>query len=97
MDRYERDPRYRQWLMNKNVGVEVHRGIDELPANRRPTSGILSSLRNSRLSQLVTNSIAMVKLAILEEKRKTNVFYRDERTTGVPRQEEEIELRITSL
>lgn len=97
MGRYERDPRYRQWLMNKNVGVEVHRGIDELPANRRQSSSIMSSLKNSRLSQLVTNSIAMVKLAVLEEKRKTNVFFRDERTTGTPREEEEIELRITSL
>ena len=97
MARYERDPRYRQWLMNKSTGIEVHRGIDDLPANRRQSSSIISSLKNSRLSQIVSNSIAMVKLAVVEEKRKANIFFRDERAAGRAKPEEEIELQITSM
>lgn len=92
---YENDPRYRQWTQNKSVGIAVHRGIDDLPGNR-PRSSIMSSLRNSRLSQIIASSISVVKHAVMEEKRRATVFFEEDRVTN-QNKEEELELQVTAL
>jgi len=96
MDQYEKDVRYRQWSLNKSMGVVVHRGIDTLPVNRSKPASIISSIINSRLSQIVSVSISAIKNAVMEQKRKATVFFSDER---LPNQttEEEMELQITAL
>ncbi|CAF4930548.1 unnamed protein product [Rotaria sp. Silwood1] len=95
MNKYERDVRYRQWLLNKSTGIIVHRGIDNLPVNRSKSS-ILSSFKNSRLSQIVMESISAVKNAVMEEKKKATLFLNDEQTSN-QNNEEEIELQVTAL
>ncbi|CAF3388099.1 unnamed protein product [Rotaria socialis] len=95
MEKYERDVRYRQWSLDKSTGIVVHRGIDDLPT-MRPKSSILSSFRNSRLSQIVRESISVVKNAVMEEKIKATVYFSDEQTSN-RQKEEETELQVTAL
>ncbi len=96
MDQYEKDVRYRQWSLNKSMGVVVHRGIDNLPVNRSKPTSIISSIINNRLSQIVSISVLAIKNAVMDQKRKATVFFSDER---LPNQttEEEMELQITAL
>ncbi|CAF4349231.1 unnamed protein product, partial [Adineta steineri] len=61
MDQFEKDSRYREWSLNKSNGIIVHRGIDNLPLHRSKGTSIISSLRNSRLSQIVGESISAIK------------------------------------
>lgn len=96
MDQYQRDPRYRQWLLNKSNGIVVHRGIDNLPMRKRKSRSILSSIKSSRFSLLISDSISAVKNAVIEEKRKATIFFSDERSPS-KNEDEEIELQITSL
>ena len=96
MRKYDRDVRYRQWLENKSTDIVVHRGIDDVPAHRSKTTSILSGIKNSRLSQIVSQSIVAVKHAVMDEKRRATVFFSDERLLG-PSKETEIELQVTSL
>ncbi|CAF4431429.1 unnamed protein product [Rotaria socialis] len=95
MEKYERDVRYRQWSLDKSTGIVVHRGIDDLPT-MRPKSSILSSFRNSRLSQIVRESISVVKNAVMEEKIKATVYFSDEQASN-RQKEEETELQVTAL
>ncbi len=96
MQEYERDHRYRQWFLNKSNNIIVHRGIDDLPIKRTKSKSILSSIKSSRLSVLVTDSISAVKNVVLDEKRKATIFFNDERSPN-KKQEEEIELQVTAL
>ncbi len=96
MDTYERDNRYRQWSLNKSNGIVVHRGIDNLPIKRSKSRSILSSIKNSRFSLIVTESISAVKNAVMDEKRKATIFFSDERLPN-RNKEEEIELQVTAL
>jgi Cu+-exporting ATPase len=97
MDKYERDVRYRQWLLNRATGIVVHRGIDNLQRNRSSkASSIISSIKNSRLSQIITGSISAIKNAVMDEKRKATIFFSDERSPN-QNKEEEIELQVTAL
>lgn len=95
ISKYERDVRYRQWSLNKTTGITVHRGIDDLPRSR-PRSSIMSSLKNSRLSQMFKESIIVVKNAVMDEKTRATVFFDDERTPNQTK-EEEMELQVTAL
>lgn len=96
MDKYEKDNRYRQWFVNKSNGIVVHRGIDNLPIKRSKSTSIISSIKNSRFSLLVSESISAVKNAVMDEKRKATVFFSDERSPN-RNKEEEIELQVTAL
>jgi Cu+-exporting ATPase len=96
MDKYERDDRYRQWSLNKAIGIVVHRGIDNLPERRSKGTSIISSIINSRLSHIVTESISAIKNAVMDEKRKATLFFSDERLPN-QNKEEEIELQVTAL
>jgi Cu+-exporting ATPase len=96
MDTYERDNRYHQWSLNKSNGIVVHRGIDNLPIKRSKSPSILSSIKNSRFSLIVTESISAVKNAVMDEKRKATIFFSDERLPN-RNKEEEIELQVTAL
>ncbi|CAF1246474.1 unnamed protein product [Adineta ricciae] len=96
MEKFERDSRYRQWSLNKSVGIVVHRGIDDLPARRSKPSSLVSLFKNSRLSNIVVESISAIKSAVMDEKRKATVFFSDERSPNQCR-EEEIELQITAM
>ncbi|CAF0904476.1 unnamed protein product [Adineta steineri] len=96
MDQFEKDSRYREWSLNKSNGIIVHRGIDNLPLHRSKGTSIISSLRNSRLSQIVGESISAIKNAIMDEKRKATVFFSDERFPN-QNKEEEMELQISAL
>jgi Cu+-exporting ATPase len=96
IEQYERDHRYRQWLLNKSNDIIVHRGIDNLPVKRTKSKSLLSSIKSTRFSLLVTDSISAVKNAVLDEKRKATVFFSDERLPN-RKNEEEIELQITAL
>ncbi|UJR35789.1 hypothetical protein I4U23_028537 [Adineta vaga] len=96
MEKFERDSRYRQWSLNKSVGIVVHRGIDNLPIHRSKATSIISSIKNSLLSQIVTESISAIKNAVMDEKRKATVFFSDERSLN-QHKEEEMELQITAL
>ena len=96
MRKYDRDVRYRHWLENKSTGIAVHRGIDDASAHRPKTTSILSGIRNSRLSQIVSQSIVAVKHAVMDEKQRATVFLNDERLLG-PTTETGIELEMRSL
>lgn len=96
MDKFERDSRYRQWSLNKSVGIVVHRGIDDLPVHRSKPTSLVSIFKNSRLSHIVVESISAIKSAVMDEKRKATVFFSDERSPNQCR-EEEIELQITAM
>jgi Cu+-exporting ATPase len=96
MDQYENDVRYRQWSLNKSIGIVVQRGIDDLPIRRSKPTSIISSIKNSRLSQIVAESILAIKSAVMDEKRKATVFFSDERLPDNKR-EEEMELQVTAL
>jgi Cu+-exporting ATPase len=96
MEKYEKDNRYHQWFLNKSNGIVVHRGIDNLPLKRSKSRSILSSIKNSRFSLIVTESIAAVKNAVMDEKRKATIFFSDERLPN-RNKEEEIELQVTAL
>ena len=91
IDQYERSVHYRQWTLDKSNGIVVHRGIDNLPLRRKTTS-IISSIKNSRLSHIVSESISAIKSAVMDEKRKANVFLSDERLPN-RHKEEQIELQ----
>ena len=95
MSQYEKEPKYRQWLLNRSSGIVVHRGIDDLTINRTKRTSLISSLRNSRLSQVVSQSISVIKSAVFDEKRKAAVFFSDERSSN-RNKEEEIELQVTT-
>ena len=96
MEKFERDSRYRQWSLNKSVGIVVHRGIDDLPVRRSKPTSLVSLFKNSRLSHIVVESISAIKSAVMDEKRKATVFFSDERSPNQCR-EEEIELQITAM
>ncbi len=97
MDTYERDSRYRQWFLDKSNGIVVHRGIDNLPIKRSKSTSLISSIKNSRFSLIVTESISAVKNVVMDEKRKASIFFTDERFPNHKNREEEIELQVTSL
>jgi Cu+-exporting ATPase len=96
MDQYEKTSNYRQWFLNKSNDIVVHRGIDNLPLKRSKSTSIISSIKNSRFSLMVTESISAVKNAVMDEKRKATIFFSDERSPNINK-EEEIELQITAL
>ena len=96
IEQYERTNRYRQWSLNKSNDINVHRGIDNLTIKRTKSKSLLSSIKSSRFSLLVTGSISAVKNAVLDEKRKATIFFRDERQPN-SKHEEEIELQVTAL
>ena len=96
MDQYERDPRYRQWTLNKSNDIVVHRGIDNLPVKRTKSKSILSSIRSSRLSYIITDPISAVKSVLVDDRRRAAILFRDERSLAKT-YDEEIELQVTSF
>jgi P-type Cu+ transporter len=96
MDKYERDVRFRQWSQNKSNDIEVHRGIDNLRPNSKQPTSILSSIKSSRLSQIISSSIVTVKDAVIEEKKKATVLFGDQLSHDSGN-EEKIELQETTL
>lgn len=93
MSKYDSDPRYRQWLSNKSTGIVVNRGIDNLPTNHRKATSVISSLKSSRVSQIVTNSILAIKSVVTNERRTGAVLLNEVRDSN-QRKEEEIELEV---
>jgi hypothetical protein len=93
---YERDVRFLQWSRNKSNGIEVHRGIDNLPRHSTKSTSILSNIRSSGLSQIVSNSILAIKNAVLEEKKRTTAFVSGEQLSDSC-DEEGIELKVTTF
>lgn len=57
---YERNVRFCQWSQNQSNAIEVHRGIDNLPQNPTETTSILSNIRSSHLSQIVSETISTI-------------------------------------
>ncbi|CAF1065657.1 unnamed protein product [Rotaria magnacalcarata] len=47
------------WSMNKGKNINVHRGIDDL--ERTPNGSFISSLRGSRLAQILSGAVSAVK------------------------------------
>jgi hypothetical protein len=43
---------------------------------------LFASIKNSRFSLLVFDSISVVKNAVIDEKRKATIFFRDERSVN---------------
>lgn len=69
MNKYEKDSRYRQWLLNKSNDIVIHRGIENLPTKKSKSISNASSKRSSRVSSVVTESISVVKYSVSEEKQ----------------------------
>lgn len=69
------------WTMNKGKNIDVHRGIDNL--DRTPNGSFISSIRGSRLVQILSGAVSAVK------QQASNSFY--------DRQKASLLLNTTSL
>lgn len=60
------------WSMNKDKNIVVHRGIDDL--ERTPNGSFISSLRGSRLAQILSGAVSAVK------QQASNSYYDKQKT-----------------
>jgi hypothetical protein len=96
IDQYERNAHYRRWLLNIPTNIAVHRDVDNMPDMELKSSRFISSLRNSRLSRMLTQSIAAITCVKMNDKRKTPTFFRDQHMSDRD-EEEEMKLNPTTL
>lgn len=94
MEKYSNDIRFRQWLQNKSESIDVHRGIDNIQSDHKQTTSLLSSLKGSQLSQIVSGSVVAVKRVLKDNSKKAAILLNDNRKT-VQNPEEGIELEVT--
>jgi len=90
MKKYDNN-KFWQWSLKKTLNIKVHRGIDNF--QRKQTISLVSSIKGSRLAQILAGKISAVKHYVVNDENETSVLFNEARNltaTNIP-----MELQIT--